>query len=182
MVRFQKQGLYIPKTVHRINVDEDDFPPKTGPWFGRKIHHERGKDIQIFPTWTDVVMDNTRDFYTLFFKHDQELRAWVYKDRVFAWYQKHYRNPGLENYRNMEFRSEYLGDGYRPPTNLAYQVVKAVQTLKLDFGAVDILNNSEADSSYVILEVNSMPDISSMERISGIRLANIVHDWAEIQR
>jgi glutathione synthase/RimK-type ligase-like ATP-grasp enzyme len=56
--------------------------------------------------------------------------------------------------------------------------VKATKALKMDFGAVDILFNRH-EGIFVVLEVNSMPDISSYERVSGIRLARLVSEWAE---
>jgi glutathione synthase/RimK-type ligase-like ATP-grasp enzyme len=47
----------------------------------------------------------------------------------------------------------------------------------MDWGAVDILHG--LDGKYYVLEVNSMPDISSNIRVSGIRLADRIHRWAE---
>jgi hypothetical protein len=175
LMRFQDAGIPIPMTVKAADV-VGRFPhaPEKGPWFGRQLAHEKGKDIVVYDTWRKVLANNNSAFYTLYFKHAAELRAWVYKDRVFAWYKKYYRNPGLENYKNLEYRSELLPD-FRN-LDMENAAILSVKALRMDFGAVDMLQRGD---EFMVLEVNSMPDISSTERVSGIRLANIIHNWAE---
>jgi glutathione synthase/RimK-type ligase-like ATP-grasp enzyme len=151
------------------------------PWFARKFAHERGKDIFVCKTKADVrerVQWYDHDFFTVYIPHDMELRAWVWKDEVFAVYHKQYRQHSLENYKNMEFRSELRDDLLRTRT-LTGGAIDAVKALKMDFGAVDILHG--LNGKYYVLEVNSMPDISSTIRVSGIRLADRIHRWAEAQ-
>lgn len=179
LMRFKRAGAPIPTTLASYELDDaffGQFPPTVGPWFGRKFHHERGKDIEIYKTYRDVVQQGAKDFYTLYYPHTQELRYWVFNGEVFAVYHKQYRNPGVENYKNMEFRSENrddLVDGILIPN----AAVGAVKALKMDFGAVDVLDNGR--EGFAVLEVNSMPDISSYERVSGIRLAKLISKWAE---
>lgn len=180
LVRFEKKGIPIPEFESNMNPRfvYELHPPRLGPWFGRRLSHERGKDIEIYGSWRDVWNNGHHDFYTLYFPHVEELRAWVYEDKVFAWYRKHYRNPSIDNYKNLEYRSEFMGEFMDYDVTKA--AVSAVKTLEMNFGAVDILRDGRGN--FRVLEVNSMPDISRMERISGIRLANIISDWAQAQR
>jgi len=83
----------------------------------------------------------------------------------------------------MEFRSENREDLVRKGP-IATAAVQAVKALKMDFGAVDILVNEAHPplgykEEFVVLEVNSMPDISSYDRVSGIRLARLISTWAK---
>lgn len=178
--RFRDADVLCPSTFPVRNAPERGrgFPL---PWFARKVSHERGKDISVCQTWEDVSRikaEGEKDFFSVYVPHSEELRAWVWKDEVFAVYHKQYRNHSLENYKNMEFRSELRDDLLRTRT-LTGGAIEAVKALKMDFGAVDILHG--LDGKYYVLEVNSMPDISSNIRVSGIRLADRVSRWAEAQ-
>jgi hypothetical protein len=178
--RFRKNDVRTPEffSVHTWMYDGYDCP---FPWFARKYAHERGRDIRICQTRNDVKEvygSGSHDFFSVYVPHDEELRAWVWNDEVFAIYHKQYRNPSLENYKTMEFRSELRDDLLRTRT-LTGGAIDAVKALKMDFGAVDILHG--LDGKYYVLEVNSMPDISSTIRVSGIRLADKIHRWAEAQ-
>lgn len=175
--KFQEKGVCTPTLVGGYK-GQGLIPPLTGPWFGRKFSHERGKDITIFPKYIDVLHDLSCDFYTLYVPHVKELRVWVFQGKAVAVYHKYYRNPGLDNYKNLEFRSE-LRDDLLGTRSLVKAAVSATEALKMDFGAVDILEGK--DGRYYVLEVNSMPDISSTIRVSGIRLAKLVSNWAEAQ-
>jgi len=179
--RFVKAGIRTPEffSVERGMHHEYNDP---FPWFARKFHHEKGNDIRVCRTRKDVerVFENrSHDFFSVYIPHDQELRAWVYKNKVFAVYHKQYRVHDVENYKRMEFRSE-LRDDLLNERALIAPATNAVEALRMDFGAVDILHGE--DGKYYVLEVNSMPDISSTIRVSGIRLANIISDWAQAQR
>lgn len=152
---------------------------QTKPWFGRKLQHEKGNDIVVCQEWNEVIANvegKVSEYFSVYVPHDLELRAWVFNGKVLAIYHKQYRNPGLMNFRNLEVRSE-LRDDLLQDEGLTAAATEAVRVLKMDWGAVDIL--MDKDGEPVVLEVNSMPDISSPERISGIRLAKAVSEWAE---
>lgn len=176
--RFNLNGCTIPSLVETYDKDMKYRVGQWGPWFGRNLSHEKGRDITVFQTYEEVLKDRSKDFYTLYVPHIKELRVWTFKGEAFAVYHKQYRNPGIDNYKNMEYRSELREDLLRNQS-LMYSAVKATEALLLDFGAVDILEGT--DGKYYVLEVNSMPDISSLERVSGIRLANLVSKWTEAQ-
>jgi len=183
--QFQKTGVFTPRIVSmNPELGPWEWPSIKEaplPWFARKISHAKGKDIVACKTQRDVLdtyYAKTHDFFSVYVPHHRELRAWVFQDETFAVYHKYYRNPGIENYKNLEYRSELCED-LLYSKELTTSAVKAVQALRMDFGAVDILEGE--DNNYYVLEVNSMPEISSMIRVSGIRLANLVSDWAEAQ-
>jgi len=176
--QFKKNRVLTPVTIRGEEVkDCNNFHFYAfGPWFGRNISHAKGKDIQVFPTWEAVEKNNVKDFYTLYVAHQRELRAWTFQGKTLAVYEKHYKNPGLENYKNLECRSE-LRDDLLQDKKLISSATKATEAINLDFGAVDMLQGN--DGNYYVLEVNSMPDISSMIRVSGIRLADQISKWVE---
>lgn len=178
--RFQDRDILCPPFEplgYGINIPNAIWGPF--PWFARKKSHERGKDIVVCKSQADArACRDTHDFLTVYIPHTSELRAWVYKDECLAVYEKQYRDPSIDNYKNMEFRSE-LRDDLLSSRTLTGGAIDAVKALKMDFGAVDILKGT--DGKYYTLEVNSMPDISSNIRASGIRLANRIHRWAEEQ-
>jgi glutathione synthase/RimK-type ligase-like ATP-grasp enzyme len=176
--RFQKEEIVTPTIVSCYDKKRDLYPPRMGPWFGRNISHAKGKDIVVLKTWQDAFEDTSREFYSLYVPHERELRVWVFQGKALAVYQKHYLKPGLDNYKNMEYRSE-LREDLLAVKRLTKSAVLAVETLHMDFGAVDVLEGT--DGRYYVLEVNSMPDISSMIRVSGIRLADSISKWAEAQ-
>jgi len=178
--RFKRVGLTIPTTFSVLdgldNITEYDLP-----WYARRVHHEKGQDIICCENpraVTEVVKNRTADFFSVYIPHTEEIRAWVFKGRAIAFYHKHYKNPGLYNFRNREnsseLREDLLGD-----RSLIATAVQAVNAMEMDFGAVDILRGKNG-KDYV-LEVNSTPDISSLVRISGIRLAKQISKWAEAQ-
>ncbi len=173
---FQRAELCTPITITPECKDLGFYG--RGPWFGRNISHAKGKDISVFDTWAKVITDRSKDFYTLYVPHQRELRAWTFQGKTLAIYEKHYKNPGLENYKNLEYRSE-LRDDLLQDKKLTSSAAKATEAINLDFGAVDMLEGN--DGNYYVLEVNSMPDVSSMIRVCGIRLADQISKWVEKQ-
>jgi RimK-like ATP-grasp domain len=173
---FEKADVRVPVTF-QPHLAERFLAKEPLPWFGRRYYHERGKDIQVCKTPRDVhEAVNYVDFFSVYVPNQNERRVWVYKDEALAVYEKEYARPGIDNYKNLEVRSELRDDLLRDRT-LTGGAIKAVKALKMDFGAVDVLTGD--DGNYYFLEVNSMPDISSNIRVSGIRLANRISRWAE---
>jgi glutathione synthase/RimK-type ligase-like ATP-grasp enzyme len=179
--KFKKAGVHIPTVFSAMDavdhIGEVDFP-----WFARKVYHEKGNDIIVCKTEDDVtsvLKARQADFFSVYEPHEMELRAWVFNGEVFAVYHKQYRNHGLMNFKNLELRSELRDDLLRD-RRIVDGALPAVKALKLDFGGVDILRNERGNC--FTLEVNSMPQISSLIRVNGIRLAQNISRWAEAQR
>lgn len=180
--KFRKAGVPIPTIFAACDV-EDHIGEVGFPWFARKIYHEKGKDITVCETEVDVVdvvQTKKADFFSVYYPHEMELRAWVFNGNVFALYHKQYRNHGLMNFKTLETRSELRDDLMARYTRIQNAAVDAVKSLKLDFGGVDLLVRDS--NNFVALEVNSMPQISSDIRVNGIRLAQRISQWAEAQR
>jgi glutathione synthase/RimK-type ligase-like ATP-grasp enzyme len=177
---FQKAGVLTP-TVFSIEDAIDHIGEIPLPWLARKVYHERGKDITVCETRADVksiLRNRNADFFSVYLKHEMELRAWVCNGEVIAVYEKIYRNPGLMNFKNLEMRSELRDDLLRD-AQIKTVSTACVKAMKMEFGGVDILRT--VDGMPYVLEVNSMPEISSKIRVSGIRLAKHISTWAQAQ-
>jgi len=178
LLRFRRAGITVP-SVFSIADGLDKLEDIELPWYARKIYHEKGQDITVCKTEADVkavVRGRAADFFSVYVPHRRELRLWVFGEQVFARYHKQYAKNDLFNFQRLESVSELLPD-VTPEIERA--AIKATKAVKMDFGAVDILEGK--DNKNYVLEVNSMPDISSMIRVSGIRLAKLVSQWAEAQ-
>jgi hypothetical protein len=179
MKRFQKANVNTPTILKIEDAIHGGGLIYPLPWFARSFHHKKGNDIVLCKVKEDVdyiVRNQAADFFSVYVPHDMELRAWVFGGKMFAVYHKIYKNPGLNNFKNLESRSE-LRDDLLGNRTLIENSTAAVSALKIDFGAVDILRR--LNGRYYTLEVNSMPDISSMIRVNGIRLAKLVSNWVE---
>lgn len=180
LLRFRRAGVTIP-LVFSIMDGEDKLEEYNLPWFARQIHHERGKDIICCEKQNDVrsvIKNRTADFFSVYIPHDEEIRVWVFDGKAFAIYHKQYAHHGLHNYKTLESRTE-LRDDLLGDRKLCNSAILSVKAMKMDFGAVDILRGK--DGKDYVLEVNSTPDISSMIRVSGIRLAKLISNWSEAQ-
>lgn len=149
----------------------------------RKRHHIKGKDIVSCETLEAVRNAAlTHDFFVEFIPTKTEFRVWVLKNKAFAVSEKLYKGEGEYNgvCRNRRFGFKFENqDGQLANDKLCKPAIAAVKALNMDFGAVDILQGK--DGKYYVLEVNSMPHIDSKNRVSGIRLAKLVSQWAEAQ-
>src|SRR5271163_3198710 len=75
---------------------------QTKPWFGRKVHHEKGDDITLCEDWPsvrDVVEQRKAEYFSVYVPHTEEIRVWTFKDKAFAIYHKQYKNHGIDNYK-----------------------------------------------------------------------------------
>jgi hypothetical protein len=149
----------------------------------RNVHHVKGKDIVVCKTLKDVrAAAHNKDFFVAWIPTQTEYRVWVFRDRVFGIYEKVYKGEGeYEGFmRNRRFGFKFdKRDNLRGMNELEAPCVKAVKSLGLDFGAVDLLLGK--DGKFYVLENNTMPHVDSPKRSTGIRLANLVSDWAEAQ-
>lgn len=180
---FEKAGVLCPTTfpinegIHRLDFN--------GPWLARRIKHSKGKDIKICTSKEErmrVYNRGKHDFFSIFIPTKTEYRVWVFKDKAFAIQEKVYKGEGEYKgfLRNNRFGFMFeKRDNLRGLNALEVPCILAVGALGMDFGAVDILQGK--DEKYYVLEVNSMPQIDSIERSSGKRLAGRISKWAEKQ-
>lgn len=179
--------LQVPHPV-TVSMRDAELHPEDGPslpWLARKRHHVKGKDIRVCETSEEVydtILQGEHDFFSVFIPTQTEYRVWVIRDQAIATYEKTFKGEGeYEGFmRNRRFGFKFeKRDNLRGLKKLEEPCIKAVATLNMDWGAVDVLLGK--DGKFYVLEVNSMPHIDSKDRSSGIRLAHHVSRWANAQ-
>jgi hypothetical protein len=167
----------------------DDPPPF--PWLARRAYHDNGKDIVPLKSMKDVfklTIDLATlarpipvDFISVYVPTDAEYRVWTFKNKVLATYAKTFQGQrftgaelGFDFYHSFLFenRNDLMDDA-----KLCKIAVDATKAIELDFGAVDVLLGK--DRKYYVLEVNSMPNIDCLTRVSGIRLTKAISNWVQ---
>lgn len=150
----EEAGILVPRW-------SEDPTQLQGPILGRRTQHTRGTDIVLCLQRSDWEK-NPRDYYTEYIPTVREFRIHVAFGEVIRVQGKYLdfpeqAKPWMRNY----------GTGYRyrtPRLNLKPDrtdtAVRAVTSLGLDFGAVDMLIGDD-DAAYV-LEVNTAPACSPM--------------------
>lgn len=155
------------------------------PIFGRKLHHTRGTDIQVYRVKPLKGAKKVSDYYTQLIPKASEYRIWVYRDKVLATYEKvlTYANKlGLRG-RNKEVWNWANGYAYNfvapelAPVKGKQLALDAVKALGLDFGAVDLLRGK--DGHFYALEVNTAPGTQGQPRQGISSLVNCIEKWAK---
>lgn len=147
----EKAGVPVPE--YSRDMDELEYP-----MLGREENHSQGSDIVPILQRKDLeVADSTPDYFTQYIPVKREYRVHVIDSQIVKVSQKVLEeeedyNPWIRNYEN----------GYRfvnPRERHAgiNQAISAVNSLELDFGAVDLIID-ENDQPYV-LEVNTAPSL-----------------------
>jgi hypothetical protein len=158
--------------------------PPAFPWLARNLYHDNGKDITPVKSLREALSclkTHKPDFFSVFVPTRTEYRVWVCLGKALAVYEKVHRArkyTGTEE--KFDFFQSFLfekDDDQLGNAALCTPAIKAVEAIRLNFGAVDVLLGE--DREYYVLEVNSMPNIDSLERVSGIRLAKAISKWAE---
>ena len=127
------------------------------PILGRQLHHTKGKDIVPILGQKELgyARQGSSAFFTQYVPLDTEYRVWAYRRRNIGTYQKVFKYP--EQYRQFGcnnqngFAFEHMD--FQPP--LLELAGKALEALRLDFGAVDILKST--NGNLYVLEVNTAP-------------------------
>lgn len=179
---FHYAGIFAP-VVFSIETHEDYRGPF--PILARRRTHRGGTDILVcnnrseaHEAWAARVYD----FFSVYIPTSTEYRVWVFKNKAFAVYEKLYKGEGeyqgIQRNRHFGFKFEKQDELLQDKALITVSVA-AVKALEMDFGVVDVILGK--DGKYYVLEVNSMPNISSLQKSSGIRLAKRISDWAEAQ-
>jgi hypothetical protein len=155
------------------------------PVLGRSLHHHAGRDICLILQDEDLTMFNPRpDFYTKYIPRKTEYRCWVYRRRHLCTYEKRLvrpeerkvGRPGANHRRGYAF---LLMNSEAVPEDIRDISAKAVETLGLDFGAVDILKGM--DGRLYVLEVNTAPGAESEDRYAVKALAAKILRWEQLK-
>lgn len=147
----EEAGVPIPN--YSRNLQDLDLPA-----LGRNTNHSQGSDIVPILQSTDLsVSDSDPDYFTEYIPVDREYRIHVIDSEIVKVSQKVLEeeddyNPWIRNYET-GYRFMYPRERH-PGLN---QGIAAVNSLGLDFGAVDLII-SESGQPYV-LEVNTAPSL-----------------------
>jgi glutathione synthase/RimK-type ligase-like ATP-grasp enzyme len=186
--KFQAICEFHDKEIPAPNVFTTDkwnifgSPESPFPWLARNWTHKGGKDIIVvnnIDEANDIDDLGHKDFFSVYTPTKTEYRVWVFKDKAFAVYEKQWKGEGEYQgiQRNRHFGFKFVKqDEMLEDNKLCSFSIDAVAALEMDFGAVDVVLGK--DDKYYVLEVNSMPNISSLKKSSGIRLAKRISQWA----
>ena len=130
----------------------------------RKVLNGHGADGLVL-----MSQDNPREWvkaplYTKYVPKRDEYRVHVIKGNVVHIQRKALRPGRAEEgeinwkVRNLENGFIYVIGDVNPPEDVLLQAKKAVETIGLDFGAVDVIYNEKKDKAFV-LEINTAPGL-----------------------
>lgn len=143
---------------------------------GRSLKHQKGRDIEVVPVGERP--KKVHDYYTALVPKRREYRVWAFRRRCKATYEKRHRYRGHgRNHEVWNWRNGYAFEfSHNAPQEVKDLGCRAVDTLGLDFGAVDIIEGM--DGRFYVLEVNTAPGVQ--DRRQGITaLAESIARWVE---
>ena len=133
------------------------------PILGRQFSNRSGRDIKLYMQRADLEVLGPSDFYVQFVPKNREFRVHVVGRRAVKLSRKEFRgtdrrmrNAVAWNYRN-GFRFVRRDENTPSISHFAQIAIPAVQSLDLDFGAVDLFEGE--DGLWYVTEVNSAPGL-----------------------
>ncbi len=148
---------------------------KSFPVLGRDKNHHGGLDIVIIEgnpilQYNDLNKVPDKDFYVKYIPSRMEYRVHVFNNEIIRVTKKAFRGHDRDGKVIEEkgiIKNDTYGWGHKHieldefPEEYSEIAIKAVKSMKLDFGAVDLLIAKQDDKPY-ILEVNSCPRLNSI--------------------
>lgn len=140
-----------------------------GEWIVARslLESSSGQGITLAKTIEELPTNSK--LYVKYFKKTYEFRVHVFDGKVIDYIQKRKRNDVDESLYNKYVRSYTNGwvfcrDNIIENDNVKQLAIKAIQALKLDFGAVDIVMKSSGEAK--VLEINCAPALegTTLER------------------
>lgn len=166
---FEANGIPTPK----ITFDVTEAEGFGFPLIARKMHHHGGKGFIIVDDKETLTMMNYNVYFAEMINKAKEYRIWVLGGIPFLAHRRY--NDSGEIAWNGEGESLEKVEITNIPYNVLKYSVKAVESLKLDFGAVDIATDDEGNP--FVFEVNTAPQLT---RYRAEKLAEAIRDWLEI--
>lgn len=156
--QLQRDGISIPEFTTNRTVAQGWVSRGLRIFARHKLNGHNGDGIEIIEGGTQVV---AAPLYVKYQRKDREYRVHVFNGRVIDVTEKRKRNGERGEHgsliRNLANGYVYCRDGVHASDNVINFSVRAVRSLGLDFGAVDII---ERNGMAWVLEVNSAPGIS----------------------
>ena len=165
--------LFFPGNVNPSAV-------RSYPLLARKSKHHGGTDIMLVLQPEDIPLRRAAgaNFFVQYIPRAAEFRVWVYRRRHLGTYIKVLRHPEQYTKVGCNFDNGFAFDLARietVPTAVIEAGKAAVDSLDLDFGAVDILLSTS--QKVYVLEVNTAPGVEGPRQgLSG--LVNHIVKWA----
>lgn len=158
------------------------FAPFQFPLLARKANGYGGTDIvPVFQS--EEIPWRVAAGWDWFSKHiptRTEYRVWIFRDEVLDIYEKSMKRPEEYKYIGRNFRNGFEFGICAARTNCPAGLLArdAVQALKLDFAAVDLLHG--LDDNIYVLEVNTAPGVIRSGAQGTLRkLAQRIVSWEQ---
>ena len=177
-------GVSVPAFWWLDDTDCDAIIDRQMRLVARKRHHQQARDVRIVTTPLGLRIRRQQgwDYATQFLNSETEYRVWIYRRRHLRTYEK-VRTRRVKLHRLKKFvRNHRAGFGFQlvpsdaVPREAVAQSVAAIEALKLDFGAVDVLQHS--NGRFYVLEVNTAPGVEG-PRESLVALVDKIARWVE---
>jgi hypothetical protein len=160
---FIKGKVRTPKLVTPTNVNNEDFPI-----IARPSRHAKGKNFLVFRALQEFVEHwNTNEangwYYSAFIDKEREFRVHCAHGKVLAIMEK--ARGGDKIAWNRAVTGEPFTKIQQKDFiySVCFQALKAIKTLGLDFGGVDVLLLGK---EAFVLEVNTSPTLNSSDWVS----------------
>lgn len=173
--KLQDAGILVP--YHSLDGSGLNFPI-----LGRKFKHSKGRDIipilqndQEFQ-WRKA--GGHSDFFVSYIPRHTEYRVWAYRRQRLGVYEKVMARPKEYSRIGANYQNGFSFQFVPAPGEEIWRLgVNAVDALGLDFGAADILVDTQ--NRPWVLEVNTAP--GQEEARAGLtNLANKITRWREL--
>lgn len=171
---FVEAGVKCPEFTTNKQKALYDWRTEGNIVVGRKtVTGKGGQGIVLFDPfekqWDDNIDEIIEDnclLYTKYFKKLNEYRVHVFDGKIIDFSQKKRTHPDADNkVRNVGNGWIFAREGVELPECVGVEAIKAVASLGLTFGAVDVGYNVKKDEPCVF-EVNSAPGIINTTIIS----------------
>jgi len=153
--RLQAAGISQPRMFHK----GDEIPEDAFPLLARKKYHSQGRDIVYIHNKHDFdnnLEDFMYDFLVEYINKTSEYRVHILGDDAFVSVKfcgETVADPLVRSHNNGWRQIEYSRDWH---DELIILATKAIDIMRYDFGAVDIIR--KGDKLYV-LEINTAPGL-----------------------
>ena len=156
-------GISIPKyavskesILQKVQVEGKKFKPVILRY---KLRGTSGDGILYCETQQELLDAQAAPLYVEYIKKTAEYRVHVFSGKVIDYAEKRKRK-GVDNdekVRNLQNGWVFCREGVELPEPCAAEAIKAVESLGLDFGAVDVIFNKVR--GVYVLEVNTAPGL-----------------------